>query len=310
MSNKGENKGGCFRKILLIIGGLFGFFLLSYASMWIASLIGRQSIIVDGMERKYRVHVPIDYDDSQTYPLLIALHMYSGTARTMQWTSLLNPAADENHFIVVYPEGYKFSWAEGSNEFAADQENIDDVAFISTLIDQLNSDYSITPGRIYAVGFSSGGLMVQRLGCELSGKIQGIATVGATLSNNMLEKCQPENPISVLMIHGTADQGVPYQGNGLYASVHETIHLWNNHNHCQAIAEETTLSDQFDDDTTVTRTSYTGCIDSQVALFTIEGGGHTWPGGSDAAQLWGLNGKISKEISASQIILTFFSGIQ
>ena len=151
------------RSCALAVLGLVGLCVLLYAALFVASVTGRQSIVVDGVERTYRVHLPKSYDGSQPTPLVLAFHMLTGNGRTMEWITHFNRVADEGGFIVVYPDGYQNSWADGSYLFPADIDYIDDVAFTLALIDELEDAYNLDASRIYATGFSNGGFFAQRL---------------------------------------------------------------------------------------------------------------------------------------------------
>ena len=295
------------RQVLFFLLSIVGLFVLMYGYIIVASLLGREKIVVESMERTYRIYVPTSYDKEEPLPLVFVLHMLTGSGKTTQWLTHFDELAEQEGFIVVYPEGFKGSWAEGSNLYAADQNQIDDVMFISNLIDELMSSYSIDPNQIFITGFSSGGFMAQRLGCEMSDRIAGVATVGATLSKGIIESCEPQSPLSVLMIHGTEDHGVPWDGDPDYVSVPDTVDFWVKQNECNTVPKHAQIPDSKADDTKVEYDMYTGCLDnSQVKLYKIIGGGHAWPGGSQMVQLWGLNGKISQDIDASQTIWSFF----
>ena len=294
------------RKVLLFLLGIVGIFVLFYGYIVIASLLGRETIVVENIERKYRLYVPTSYDDKPV-PLVMVFHMLTGSGKTTEWLTHFNQIAEKEGFIVVYPEGYKASWAEGSNLYAADQNQINDVLFTSELLDQLASEYAIDPNQIFVTGFSSGGFMAQRLGCEMSDRITAIATVGATLSRNIIEKCDPQRPLPVLMIHGTEDRGVPWEGDSDYVSVPDGVTFWVNQNSCNQTATHSNVPDSKDDGTKVEYDKYSGCLEnSNVILYTIIGGGHSWPSGSQMVQLWGLNGNISQDIDASRVIWDFF----
>lgn len=295
------------RKVLFSLLGIVGLCVLMYGYIIIASLMGRETLVVKNIERTYRIHVPTSYDKENPIPLVFVLHMLTGSGKTTQWLTHFDELAEEEGFIVVYPEGYKGSWAEGSNLYVADQNQIDDVMFISKLIDKLMSSYAIDPNQIFITGFSNGGFMAQRLGCEMSNRIAGVATVGATISKRIIESCKPQFPLSVLMIHGTEDHGVLWDGDPDYMSVPDTVDFWVKQNECNKVPEHSQIPDSKIDGTKVEYDIYTGCLEnSRIELYTIIGGGHAWPGGSKMVQLWGLNGKISQDIDASQIIWTFF----
>lgn len=282
--------------------------LLVYVFIVYSSLSGRETITVDNLERHYRVYVPDAYTEEKPTALVLVFHMLTASGKTAEWLTHFNKLADQEGFIVVYPEGYKASWAEGSQLYAADQANVNDVYFISTLIDQLSTQYTLDSQRIYATGFSSGGLMVQRLACELSDKITAIATVGATLTENSFKNCQPQEPLPVLMINGNDDMGVPWQGTPDYVPIPEAAAFWATQNGCKNTPETDRMPDQIEDGTLVEKDVYQDCSTKKpVILYRVLGGGHTWPGGNQAVQLWGLNGKINQDIDASWEIWSFFS---
>ena len=295
---------GCSLFILLIVV-LCGF---GYAAIYIASSTGRQSIVVDGVERKYRTHLPSGYDDSQAIPLVLAFHFYGGSARMMEWLTRFNQIADEEGFIVVYPEGYKSSWADGSGLFPADLDYIDDVAFTLALIDELKNQYNLDETRIYATGFSNGGFFVQRLACEATEHIAAIATVGASLATEMLGACAPDGAIPVLMINGMDDPSVTWEGSPDSVPVPVTASYWSIVNGCDQEPILTTEPDLANDGTHAHKERYSNCQDDvEVILYAIEGGGHAWPMGNKAVQLWGLfNGRISQQMDASRVIWDFF----
>ena len=103
----------------------------------------------------------------------------------------LNNSADKHHFLVVYPDGYRSSWADGRGPSPAEAAGVDDVRFISELIDKLRGEFPIDVNRIYATGISNGGFMSDRLACELSAKIAGIGVVAATMGEKLADKCKP-----------------------------------------------------------------------------------------------------------------------
>ena len=293
-------------RIGLIVLSLLGLFILGYAYIFVASIVGRDAIQVGDMERTYRVHLPKNYDEAQPVPLLLAFHMYTGSGRTMEWLTHLNKIADREGFIVVYPDGYQYSWADGSNQYAADQAQVDDFAFVAALLDKLQEDYAVDATRIYATGFSSGGFMAQRLACEMPEKFAAIATVGAALTRNVIGDCLPETPTAIMMINGIDDHGVPWDGDQDYASVPDTVARWVEMNACPTEADRGPEIDAVDDGTRVERSVYGPCqAGTEVVLYSVSGSGHTWPGGSKPVQLWGLNGPISQEMDASQVIWEF-----
>jgi polyhydroxybutyrate depolymerase len=204
----------------------------------------------------------------------------------------LSELAEQKGFIVVYPNGIERRWDVTSNALIG----VDDVSFVSALIDQLTKIRAIDRRRIYATGVSNGGFLVQRLACEPKSQIAAFASVVATLPGELQPFCHPETPINLLMINGTDDRKVPWEGGsppkvpyGWILSVPDTINFWRQHNDCTAPTQVKQLPGNH-----IEISRYPNCRDgSEVELVTMKGVGHVWPrGGSGPNQL--LNG--SKEI--------------
>jgi polyhydroxybutyrate depolymerase len=175
-----------------------------------------RSIIFAGLERTYRIHMPPSYDKSTPLPLLIALHGGGGSGEKMEELTLrgFNRLSDKEGFIVVYPDGIEKHWNDGREnvKYRAHREKIDDVGFISALIDYLVKQYNIDIKQVYATGISNGAMMSFRLGCELSEKIAAIAPVAGSMPENLPTRCSPSRSISVLIISNTEDPLVPWGG--------------------------------------------------------------------------------------------------
>jgi polyhydroxybutyrate depolymerase len=205
-----------------------------------------RSIIFAGLERTYRIYIPPSNDKAKPLPLLIALHGGGGTGKAMEKLTLeglINFQTRRFHFV-VYPMGLRSTgMTEGKMKYRAHQEKIDDVGFISALIDHLAKQYNIDIRRVYATGISNGALMSFRLGCELSEKITAIAPVAGSMPENLPARCSPSRPIPVIMISNTDDRLVPWEGGdirfgrktfGRALSIPETVKYWVNHNQCSA----------------------------------------------------------------------------
>jgi polyhydroxybutyrate depolymerase len=230
----------------------------------------------------------------------------------------INAIADRENFIVVYPDGFENHWNDGREPkvYTAHTENIDDVGFISAIIDELSLDLNIDEKRIFVTGISNGGMMSHRLGCELSDRIAAIAPVASNMPANMAEVWAPSRPASVLIINGTDDPLVPWEGGdirlgntrlGVALSVADTVTFWTEQNRCPAEPAIIDLSEKDPDDGTSVRMEvYSNCKDEvTVILYRIEGGGHTWPGGYQYASE-DIIGRTSREFDASEIIWQFF----
>lgn len=128
------------------------------------------SILSGGLQRTYNVHISSSYDKTMPTPLLIVLHGGGGTGQGMTKLANFNAIADRENFIIVYPDGFENHWNDGRGvqRYRAQTQNIDDVGFISALIDHLSGELNIDASRIYVTGISNGAMMSHRLGCELS----------------------------------------------------------------------------------------------------------------------------------------------
>ncbi len=278
-----------------------------------------QSLAHAGRARTYIVHLPSATRDTPL-PLVIVLHGGGGTGAGMQTLTRggWNALADREGFVVVYPDGIEKQWNDGRQlaQARAMRENVDDVGFLAALIDDLARTLNVDRRRVYATGISNGGMMSQRLACELSDQIAAIGVVAATMSENLCATCKPSRSISVLLMPGVNDPLVPYQGgeiglgkikrgNGL--SVADTVKFWAVHNQCADSPRGVPVPDKEPQDgTRVRQEIYAPChAGSEVILFAIEGGGHTWPSGQQYLPE-AIVGKTSRDIDANQVLWDFF----
>lgn len=276
------------------------------------------SIIHDDIERTFITHIGRSYDAAKPTPLVFVLHGGGSSAEVMPAFTGFNAIADRDNFIVVYPDGIENHWNDGREPkiYRTQIENIDDTGFISTLIDALTIDLNVDMKRIYVTGISNGGMMSHRLACELSDRIAAIAPIASSIPTNMADVWEPPKAVSALIINGTDDPLVPWDGGSIQLGdmslgnvlpVYSTIEFWVTKNGCQVQPEITRLSERnTDDDTSVWVETYAGCTNNtEVVLFGIDGGGHTWPGSFQYADEH-LIGKTSREFDASEIIWQFF----
>lgn len=198
----------------------------------------------------------------------------------------------------------------------AQRENIDDVGFLSHLINQLVKDLQLDPTRVYVTGVSNGALMAHRLACERPEVFRAIAPVIGAMPANIAPRCTPSRPVPVLMINGTEDTLAPWEGGeirfgrtklGEKLSVPQTVSLWVKLNGCPPTPTVTYEPDRDPrDGTRVRKESYSPCREgTEILLYAIEGGGHTWPGGFQYLPER-LVGKTSRDIDAGEIIWQFF----
>jgi polyhydroxybutyrate depolymerase len=276
-----------------------------------------QSIEVGGLRRTFVLHVPPALAAGTAAPLVFVLHGGGGAGRQIERETRFSDLADRTGFIVVYPDGIDRSWNDGRGDpqIGAQREHVDDVAFIAALITSLSQRYRIDARRVYSTGISNGGFMSQLLAARLSSRIAAIAPVAGGMGPAVLASLRPEQPVSVLMINGTADRLVPYAGGrvarnrGATAPIVDIVQKWVAVNRCAADPANSTLPDiDAADGSRVKVTTYSPCGErTEVVLYTIDGGGHTWPGGSQYLPR-ALIGPVNRDINATDVIWKFFAG--
>ena len=290
------------RVVLVVIG--LPVVLVLMAAAWISVLNRTNGTIVSsGQKREYLLYVPKSYDRTKPTPLVISMHAAAVWPAHQMNTTRWNTLADEYGFIVVYPSGT----GVGPRIWHVDRGAglMRDVRFIAELIDTLETAYNIDPARIYANGFSLGGGMAFVLSCTLSDRIAAVGMVAAaqTLPWNW---CTDHRAVPMIAFHGTADL-VPYQGgpspdpfNPLtFPAVRDWTANWARRNRCGPHPVESSVAPD------VNRLEYTNCADdAAVVLFTIQGGGHQWPGGKPLPT-W-IFGPASNSIDATSQMWAFF----
>jgi polyhydroxybutyrate depolymerase len=284
----------------------------------------RATLFHQGLERSYHVYFPPSYNNTASVPLVIALHGRGGNGESMILLTRggFNKLADEYNFLVVYPDGIDRGWNDGrmkdEDTDRPHRENIDDVGFISALIDTMITEFNADPKRVYVTGISNGAILSYRLACELSEKIAAIAPVDGSIAQRYVSLCSPGQPVSVLAINNVNDPLVPFEGGeivsrlpkarlGVVISVEESIDFWVRNNNCSPVPVVVEEPDRDPSDgTTAKRKEYYNHENgAEVILWSIDGGGHTWPGGVQYLPVW-IIGKTSREIDASQVIWEFF----
>jgi len=256
------------------------------------------TIVSSGREREYLLYVPKSYDRTRPAPLVISMHGAGGWPVQQRDMSGWNRLADENGFLVVYPAGTGRAgrvWNMGGER---------DVRFISELIDTLQATWNIDPARIYANGLSNGGGMAFVLSCTMSDRIAAVGMVGAA---QLLpwSWCTDRRPVPMIAFHGTADRFAPYYGGTSWVVSRPLPNVltwtanWARRNQCGASPVESAVAAD------VTRRAYTNCADdAAVVLYTIRGGGHSWPGGEPLPE-W-FAGPTNRSIDATSLMWAFF----
>jgi polyhydroxybutyrate depolymerase len=274
-------------------------------------------MVFDKRPRSYRIHVPPSYDGSNPVPLVLVLHGFPGTAKEMLSVGM-NAKADEEGFITVYPNGHTdlrdfnevrwglwclihyHYWGFCFNMWAFD--NVDDVSFIRTMIETLQTSLNINSSRIYITGLSNGACMSYRLGAELSDIVAAIAPIAGTIGgiwtgHPLYIIPEPEHPLPVIVFHGMNDSAIPYDGDPNWTiSVNDSVTFWVEHNQCDPnpqinISESGNI---------IKRTYANGSLGTEVVLYTVVDGVHGWFGAPAGIYEYPC------EISATDLIWEFF----
>jgi len=273
------------------------------------------------LTRFYKFHVPTSYESDEAIPVVLCFHGGGGYPGAVRYQTDFDEIADDGRFIVVYPAGHHNIWKDrllfwNDGRTAKNDptfNDIDDVGFVSMLLDDLATFFNIDENRTYATGISNGAMMCYRLAAELPDRIATIAPVGAQRAVGEYEQ-MPSRPISIIHFHGIMDEWAPYYGGSPPSSffktdfkqpVPETIQSWISYNECPSEPSDTYRIGN------ATCVRYgPGLNNTEVVLWTLEDGGHTWPGGekvkSEEDYLGVGTGPINQDISAMELIWEFF----
>ncbi len=255
------------------------------------------SFLWDGLQRTYRLYVPEIYDPAIETPLLFNLHGYGSNNLEQEYYGDFRPIADTANFIIAHPNGTTdISGNRFWNTFGF--SDVDDLGFLSALIDTIGFSLNIDQQRVYSAGMSSGGFMGYDLACFLSDRIAAVASVTGSMLWQRFENCNPLHPIPIMQIHGTADATVPYNGNAVFAHIDSLVSFWVNINNCHPIPEIIEVPDiDPNDGCTAEQHIYTGGDNgSSVEFFKVLGGGHSWPGAPININITNMDFSASVEI--------------
>jgi polyhydroxybutyrate depolymerase len=270
-------------------------------------------IDVRGQFRTYSLYVPASVNESKPAPLVIALHGGLGQGRTMAALSGFSQLADREGFLVAYPDGLRRHWRDGRTMpqgMVAD--DADDVGFISALIDDAAKLHPVDPKRVFATGISNGAIFSNYLALKLSDRIAAIAPVAGGIATEVAADFHPAAPVSVLIINGRDDPLVPYSGgavaktHGRIVSTDRALHLWLDVDDLRGEPRVRNVAAKKSNDCTEQWQSWNGGRDGTVVtLISLEGGGHTWPGGKPYLPR-AIVGAVCPELDATRTIWEFF----
>ncbi len=270
------------------------------------------SFIFDGQERDYTVFLPQDFQPNM--PVVFNLHGYTDDAQWQMQYSLMNNVADTAGFIVIYPDaiypGFNTGLVYGNWPPIPD---INDVRFISALIDTIFEHYNVDKNRVYCCGYSNGGMMTFKLASELGHRFAAFASVAGVLLDPIVDNHNYISPLPILMFHGTNDVLVNYDGGPeeMMWSVETSLNFWINNNGCVSVPDTIALPDiNPSDSCMVEKISYLGCDDeTSVILYKVIDGGHSWPD-SDSLITWSTEGHVNRDINANAEIWNYFKNFE
>jgi len=255
-----------------------------------------QTFTFGGVSRTYLLYIPAAYDGSVAVPFVLALHGLGDTMTNFAGVDF-NDIADTADFIFAVPQALvdplsgSTAWNSGAGEFGITlNSNVDDVGFLNAIIDTTALYYNIDQTRLYSTGFSMGGFMTNRLGCELNNRIAAIASVSGTIGNGIT--CTPSRVVPSCHFHGTADQTVAYTGDMFGSDPEALVEFWRAHDGCDAVPIIDTIPHVSADSLHVIHYTYpNGLYGSDVEFYKVVGGVHQWlgPTGDDvnyALEIW------------------------
>jgi polyhydroxybutyrate depolymerase len=270
------------------------------------------------LTREYKVHVPKGYNKASPTPLVFCLHgvgqttdlfCVNGTNTTGSGpngsSGGIYDQSDKDGYILVMPQGYKHSWNGGNCCGAAARKNLDDVSLMRAIYDVVRQHLNVDATRVYAVGFSNGGFMADRLACEASDLFAAVFEGSGGIRTTPMSACTPKYNIAVLGTHGEGgkDLFVPYQGDA------DSMAQFASANGCSNRTVPATSPKSVGDGTQdgdVTCVTYTGCpSNTEVTFCSVQNGGHCWYGspscGSGAGTL-GANISLGRGVNTQNIV--------
>ena len=234
-----------------------------------------------GLSREYYLYIPAHYDSTKPTPVVLVLHGLGDTISNFKSINM-NLVADTANFIFAMPQAITdplagaSAWNSGAGEFGFTlNSNVDDVGFLNAILDSTAAYYNVDQTRLYSTGFSMGGFMTNRLGCELNNRIAAIASVSGTIGTYLT--CSPTRVVPACHFHGTADQVVAYTGDMFGNDPEQLVAYWRSHDGCDSIPVIDTLPKLVPDTLTFIHYTYpNGKFGSDVEFYKVVNGTHEW----------------------------------
>jgi len=254
-----------------------------------------KTLLHQGIDRNYLLYVPDSIKENAS--LVVVIHGYTSTADNIMGYSRMNRLADENNFVVAYPQGtvdvlgntfFNVGYSFNSNS------TIDDVSFIEAMVLEVQKNYPLNPKNTFATGMSNGGDMSYLLACKKSTLFAAVAPVAGVMMKDTLDSCDPERNIPLFEIHGTKDEISRYEGDienndgwGFYYDMPSTIKFWVQRHGLEKEQFITLKDKDYSDGSSIVFERYSSDLHSrEVWFYRIEGGDHTWPGWKKDIKWW------------------------
>lgn len=275
-----------------------------------------RSVESGGLTRTYWLHVPPNLPKGKPVPLVVIYHGSGSDGERMERFTNFSKLADEHGFIAVYPDAFEENWNDGraATSILAQAKEVDDVAFTGAVLDAIARDHHVDPKRIYATGFSNGGIFVHLLAAKMAPRFAAIASVSGGIAEPIAPAFKPANPISVFIVHGTKDPFVPFEGgnvdesdNGRIISTEQTVKKWITINGGNVKEEDGQLPDIDKTDHSQVKWARWDFPKShtELLLYTIVGAGHTWPSGPQFLPIATI-GEVDRDFDGATAIWDFF----
>lgn len=289
----------------------------------------KDTVTVQGIRRKFLVHLPSNYNKSRPIPAVLVFAGLQMSGESMSGITGMNGVGNRNDFMVIYCESQGGEWQDGMKD-----RQYDDVAYIQAVLAKASASFSIDHHRIYAVGLSNGGYFAQLLACSMPDKIAAVAVVASTGMEQALTRSKGEKAIPIVFFLGTEDPLVNWGDNkikdlgkfnkqaagvtvdpaflslaryGGWWAVPELMSFWTNHNRCPGSPSTSYEPDRDPNDGMRVKKEQWGSRGNAVVLYSIEGGGHTWPGCIFLAGQ-SKDKRCCMDIDTSELIWQFFRG--
>lgn len=253
----------------------------------------------DGQRRNALYIHRQNYSTTTKAPLVVMLHPRTSSSEQMANLTMVMELVRDYGIFVILPDAVGGDWADDP----AETGRPNDVGYITSLINGAVKRFPIDARKVYMAGYSDGGNMTARYLCEMPAKVAAAGTNASSIKGTLNRVCSPALATPIIMINGTGDSIAPYEGMLGMLAVQDAAKRWAQFNGCPAAPVRTSLPDLVADGTTTYVDEYTACASGgSVALYTVNKGGHVWPGSPYNPSSLGL---VSQDFDATYVIWDF-----